>query len=260
MSNSMHTDAFSLPPHYDFLRNLLSSSAAHSPKPPTASEPDKPNASKVLEVQSSPSGTMQLPPPLDKSRFDNAYRGYCATKAIKHDPLMTSFEGRDIDLYMLHTHVMQEGGQATVTAQDSWDVIGGRMGFGQFPGTDTKPAKAGPELSQRLAQVYRDYLSNFDQVYINSVIDSKRKMQAAQAAQQHQQAQAAVAANVSSDQAQPQLGLLNRHQMQMVIGYANQSIEELRRQGVQEKVIQFVETNRAHLQRMFRGQFQNAEI
>ncbi|KAG6839831.1 hypothetical protein H0H87_012813, partial [Tephrocybe sp. NHM501043] len=45
-------------------------------------------------------------------------------------------------------------------------------------------------------------------------------------------------------------GVLNSHMMQLVIGYAKFSVEELRHQGVQDKVIKFVETNRAYLQRM----------
>ncbi|KAG6873246.1 hypothetical protein C0995_001266 [Termitomyces sp. Mi166 len=219
-----------------------------------------------IGLQSSPSGTMQLPPPLEKSRFDNAYKSFCATKGLKLNPHMINYEGRDIDLYMLHTHVMQEGGFVKVAAQDLWGIIGGRMGFVNFPGSETEPAKAGPGLAQRLAQVYREYLANFDQVYINSVMDSRRKMQALHQAHmaQTQAAAAAAAAAGTSNGSLPQnhtlRGALNGHQMQMVVGYAHQSVEELRRQGVQERIISFVESNRAYLQRtameqgMFRGQ------
>ncbi|KAF8072116.1 hypothetical protein FPV67DRAFT_1411823 [Lyophyllum atratum] len=196
----------------------------------------------AVGTQPTPSGNMQQLPPLEKHRFENAYKSYSATKNVKHEPRLMNVDGREIDLYLLHTHVMQEGGWGKVHNKELWNVIGGRMGFVQFPGTDTEPAKSGPGVAQRLAQVYKEYLAGFDQVYINSVIDSRRKMQAAAA---------------------PQNRLMNAHQMQMVIGYANQSVEELRRQGVQDKIIQFVENNRAHLQRtvmeqgMFRGQFQN---
>lgn len=145
------------------------------------------------------------------------------------------------------------------------------MGFVQFPGTESEPAKSGPGVAQRLAQVYKEYLAGFDQVYITSVIDSRRKMQAAAAVQQAQaQAQAAAASGSGSGNggpSQPQhRGPLNAQQMQTVIGYANLSVEELRAQGVQEKIISFVENNRAHLQRtvmeqgMFRGQFQNPSL
>ncbi|KAF5382094.1 hypothetical protein D9615_004211 [Tricholomella constricta] len=216
-------------------------------------------------VQTTPSGNMQLPPPLEKNRFESAYKSYSATKGVKLEPRLMNVDGREIDLYLLHTHVMQEGGWSKVHNMELWNVIGGRMGFVQFPGTDSEPAKSGPGVAQRLAQVYQEYLSGFDQVYINSVIESRRQMQAAAAVQA--QAAAAAGGNGGPSQTQPQpRGLLNAHQMQVVIGYANQSVEELRRQGVQEKIIQFVETNRAHLQRtvmeqgIFRGQFKNQGI
>lgn len=134
------------------------------------------------------------------------------------------------------------------------------MGFVNFPGSETEPARAGPGLAQRLAQVYGEYLAAFDQAYINSVMEARRKAQIAQT----QAAAAAVAAAGNSNNSLPPnqnpRGGLNGYQMQMVISYAHQSVEELRRQGVQERIISFVESNRAHLQRtameqgMFRGQ------
>ncbi|KAG6807635.1 hypothetical protein H0H92_006874, partial [Tricholoma furcatifolium] len=126
----------------------------------------------AINIQVSISETLQLPPPLEKSRFDHTYTSYCAIKNIKHDPRMLNFEGRDIDLYMLHMYVMQEGGEAKVLARDLWGIIGGKMGYVHFPAGEAEPAQPGPSLAQRLAQVYHEYLSDFDQVYITSVLDS----------------------------------------------------------------------------------------
>ncbi|KAG6825604.1 hypothetical protein H0H92_003088, partial [Tricholoma furcatifolium] len=123
----------------------------------------------AINMQASLLETLQLPPPLEKSRFDHTYTSYCAIKNIKHDPRMMNFEGRNIDLYMLHMHVMQEGGEAKVIAQDLWGMIGGKMGFVHFPAGEAEPAaQPGPSL----AQVYHEYLSGFEQVYITSVLDS----------------------------------------------------------------------------------------
>lgn len=125
------------------------------------------------------------------------------------------------------------------------------MGFISFPGTDTEPAKAGPGTAQRLAVVYKDYLSQFDSVYINSVFETRRKQQVT-AGMMPQQPRV-VPQNAFSPQ-----------QMQLVLGYSNQSIAELRAQNVSEKVIQFVEAHRSHLQRThddqtaFRDRFQGA--
>ncbi|KAG6843375.1 hypothetical protein H0H87_005296 [Tephrocybe sp. NHM501043] len=80
-----------------------------------------PDAS-AISMQPSSSGSVQLPPPLEKSRFDDAYKRFCMTKGVMHDPRTINFEGRDIDIYQLHTHVMQEGGQAKVCVDhyDAW--------------------------------------------------------------------------------------------------------------------------------------------
>ncbi|KAG6825605.1 hypothetical protein H0H92_003089 [Tricholoma furcatifolium] len=136
----------------------------------------------VIDMQASHSETMQLPPPLEKSRFCNAFNAFCASKNVRINPRMMNFEGRDINIYMLHTHVMWAGGEARVTAQDLWGDIGGKMGVVHFPASETEPVKAGPGLAQRLAQVYHEYLANFDQLYINTVLDAKRKMAAMAAA------------------------------------------------------------------------------
>jgi hypothetical protein len=155
-----------------------------------------------------------------------------------------------------------------VQTNELWAIIGAKMGFVQFPGTDGEPAKSGPGVAQRLAMVYKEYLGAFDMVYINSVFESRKKLHAAQAVQRQQIAHAAATGGSGNDHLSQQhmmqqnRGALTPHQMQLVIGYANQSVAELRAQGVQERIIQFVETNRAHLQRtvmeqgMFRGQFQ----
>lgn len=57
-----------------------------------------------------PTLSMQLPPPLEKARFDNAYKSFVQNRNIKHEMRLMNVEGRQIDLYALHTHVMQEGG------------------------------------------------------------------------------------------------------------------------------------------------------
>ncbi|KAF9466460.1 hypothetical protein BDZ94DRAFT_1233709 [Collybia nuda] len=207
--------------------------------------------------------SMQLPPPLEKARFDNAYKSFVQNRNIKHEMGLMNVEGRQIDLHALHTYVMQEGGYNKVQSNDLWATIGGKMGFIHFPGTDTEPAKAGPGTAQRLAVVYKDYLGAFDMVYINSVFESRKKLYAAHAS---------VSGGLSGAGMVPQPGMpvgprgaLSPHQMQSVIGYANQSVADLRAQGVSEKMIQFVEANRAHLQRtrmeqgMFRERFQQAQ-
>ncbi|RDB30960.1 hypothetical protein Hypma_000130 [Hypsizygus marmoreus] len=211
----------------------------------------------------SPSLSGPLPPPLDKATFESTYKNFCASKGVKHEMRLLSVEGRNIDLHALHTQVMQEGGLSKVHGKELWSIIGGRMGFVNFPATDAEPAKSGPGVAQRLAQVYQEYVYPFDQVYLNSVTNSRIKLQAAAV---QAQGSASGAGSGSGGPSQPQQaarGMLSPQQMQLVIGYANQSVAELRAQNVQENIIKFVEQNRAHLQRtvmeqgMFRGQLHN---
>lgn len=128
-----------------------------------------------------------------------------------------------------------------MNANDLWPVLGARLGFVQFPGTDHEPAKSGPGVAQQLAHIYKEYLSTFDQIYIQSVIELRRKM-----AQQNGQMNGTRS--------------LSALQMQKMYVYANVSAEQLRSQGISEPIIHFVEANRASLQRnaaehlSFRGQ------
>jgi hypothetical protein len=57
---------------------------------------------------------LQMIPPLDKARFELAFKSYCANKQIKIDPRHLNVNNRPVDLYVLHTLVMREGGEAKV--------------------------------------------------------------------------------------------------------------------------------------------------
>lgn len=50
-------------------------------------------------------------------------------------------------------------------------MIGGRMGFVQFPGSaPNDPPKSGPGVAQQLQHLYSEYLQAFDSIYISSVL------------------------------------------------------------------------------------------
>lgn len=61
-------------------------------------------------MQQTASGNMQLPPPLEKSRFDSAYKSWSTSRNIQPDMRLMSLDGHPIDLHQLHQHVMREGG------------------------------------------------------------------------------------------------------------------------------------------------------
>jgi hypothetical protein len=120
------------------------------------------------------------------------------------------------DLVLIHPKVQQK---------DLWNIIGGRMGYVQFPGTDTEPAKCGPVIAQQLEHIYRQYLGAFERAYIGNVLDSRLKNNPAQMS-------------------------FNANQLTMMVSMADQPVHQLRAQGFSEGMIQFTEAHRAHLQRM----------
>jgi hypothetical protein len=185
----------------------------------------------------------QLIPPLEKSRFDSAYANYCSTKGISHDTRLMSVDGRPIDLHSLHVCVMAEGGGDKVNQKELWSVIGARMGFVQFPGSDSEPAKSGPGVAQHLAHVYKQYLSVFDNFYTQSVLESKRKLQ-----------QETLMGQAGASTSQAPRNVIGAQQMQSMLAYASLSAAELRSRGISEKIIQFVENHRTNLQRTARQQ------
>jgi hypothetical protein len=55
-----------------------------------------------------------------------------------------------------------------VNRNDQWEIIGGKMGYCQFPAPAGQPAKAGPANAQQIAHIYREYLFKFEQAYASS--------------------------------------------------------------------------------------------
>ena len=105
------------------------------------------------------------------------------------------------------------------------------MGFVQFSGTESEPAKSGSGVAQQLAHIYKEFLAAFDHHYISTVVEARLKAQAPR----------------NPSQMSPQM-------MQRVLSYAHMSVSELHQRGVPEKIITFVEANRAYLQRTFTDQ------
>jgi hypothetical protein len=95
--------------------------------------------------------------------------------------------------------------------------------------------------------IYKEYLAAFDTVYIQSVMDAKRKQAYATQhsvanGQQNQQGNGSGQIN----QIRPPQ---NAQVMQQMMMYANVPIQELRARGVPDKMIAFIEQHRPNLQR-----------
>lgn len=79
---------------------------------------------------SAPTGFQLLPPPLAKERFDNAYSSFVQSRNMTHEARLMNVEGRQIDLYALHTHVMQEGGFNKVCTTILFTPYSNRLALG----------------------------------------------------------------------------------------------------------------------------------
>ncbi|KAF8905010.1 hypothetical protein CPB84DRAFT_1845101 [Gymnopilus junonius] len=185
-------------------------------------------------------------PPLEKTRFEMMFKNWCIKRNLKLNERLLSIDSRPVEIYRLHVEVLKEGGFNKVDQKDIWSIIGGRLGFVQFPGTDTEPAKSGPGVAQQLAHIYKEYLALFDQWYTAQAIESHKRAMGVGNMQQ---------AHIGSAMG----GRWNPQQMQQVVQMSHMSVAELHAQGIDEKTIAFVETNRASLQRTYQEQkaFQN---
>ncbi|KAJ7323670.1 hypothetical protein DFH08DRAFT_969216 [Mycena albidolilacea] len=172
------------------------------------------------------------------------YKNFCTQRSLVHNPRMMSIETQPLDLYDLHTQVMLEGGAANIASRDLWSVISGRIGFAQFPASDTEPAKSGPGVAQHLAHAYKEYLAVFENVYFSTIMDSLWKNHALTAAQRPM-AMGGFGGNHGPGGRSG--GIADPSQMQLAIAYANIPLPELRRRGIPEQLIQFIEANRLTL-------------
>ncbi|KAM6504427.1 hypothetical protein JOM56_001370 [Amanita muscaria] len=187
-------------------------------------------AQQVQRAVNQPGGhnpMLQMIPPLQKGRFEIAFKTFCNNKQIKVDQRLLTINKRPVDLHMLHSLVMAEGGEGKVQQKDLWSVIGGRMGWVQFPGNSTEPSKSGPVTAQQLEHIYKQFLADFDRAYTANVLDSR----------------------IGNGHA---VSLLNPSQFNVMVSMADRSVPQLKAQGLSEPMIQFIETNRPHLQRLRR--------
>ncbi|KAF8876731.1 hypothetical protein BD779DRAFT_1559591 [Infundibulicybe gibba] len=206
----------------DLRRPITSFSDLSQSNPPQQSQP----AQNIFSVQI---------PPMDKQNFETTFKNFCVNKGLKPAGLM--IEHRPVDIHALHTCVMQEGGFQKVQQAGLWDVIAGRLGFVQFPGSGTQPPKSGPGVAQSLANIYTDYLVVFERMYVENVIVSGRKMLGQPGGTGPQTPH--LQANQQPNQQRP---AFNARQMELLM---SPTAQEFRSRGVSKKVTQVAESQRA---------------
>lgn len=141
-----------------------------------------------------------------------------------------------------------------VNQKDLWPVIGAKLGFVNFPGTETEPGRAGPALAAHLEHIYKEFLLDFDQQYLKQLVQHRRQ----QMQQQVQQQKMAAAMDMS----QPNGGSVPQSVADIkdpkligeLVSYSASSAAELQQRGVPLHIIQLVENNRERLKSMLETQ------
>ncbi|RXW25655.1 hypothetical protein EST38_g197 [Candolleomyces aberdarensis] len=199
--------------------------------------------------------------PLDRQRFEQAFKNWCTKKNIPVDPHSLQMEGRQVDLFALHQTVFREGGFRKIEQNSAWDVVAGKMGFVSFPGSEGQPPKSGPVVAHHISVNYREYLQDFDTAYIANQLEAKSK-EPGHPPVPHS-AQIAIAITGAKTGAQvggnpqpvqvPQPGqpmdVRPPNQMTAMMSLAHRTVPELRSMGAPDQMINFIEGNRAALQR-----------
>ncbi|KAI6025775.1 hypothetical protein F5J12DRAFT_810324 [Pisolithus orientalis] len=190
--------------------------------------------------------------PLDAQRFESTYAQFCRSQRMTPNMKVTIAENRVVDLHRLHAEVLQEGGYMSVTLREWWSVIGGRMGWIQFPGD---PPRCGPGIAQQLQHTYKEHLSQFESAYIMTV-RNRSMTQQQQPQQQQQPANGMTAANgrqsavAMPTETQPNLPFDPR-----ILQYANLSAADLRARGMPQATVDMIEVYRPQL-----AQWRQAEL
>ncbi|KAK7051054.1 hypothetical protein VNI00_005166 [Paramarasmius palmivorus] len=184
-------------------------------------------------------------PPLSKERFNSSYRSFCTQKNITHEQRLLSINGFIIDLYALHVEVIKERGASMVRYLpfaslpecspnfkvqhgDLWPVVAGRLGYVQFPG---EPPMSGQAAAHQLAHVYKEYLMEFDCIYMTAFVEQRRKnMMLAQLAQT------------------PIFTKYTVPQIKTLVEFSKKSVQEMRLVNLSEVLIHGVEGHRQQLQ------------
>ena len=124
-----------------------------------------------------------------------------------------------------------------------WCIIGGRLGFVQFPGTATEPAKAGPGVGQSLQHIYKEFIAPFEIWYLGHVQDFRK--------QQYFQMYSTLQSQLAS--------IGSPCTLQQIAQLSALSVADLRSQGYDDKIIQIIENGKPILQRIVQEQRSFAE-
>ncbi|KAJ3493174.1 hypothetical protein NMY22_g20244 [Coprinellus aureogranulatus] len=116
-----------------------------------------------------------LPQPLERPVFEEAIKRFHQQRNFVGDYASLVIDGRPVDLWALHKVVLEMGGFSKVEANGMWDIVGGKLGFVNFPRSDGQPPRSGHGTSLQITQSYKDYVQAFDAAYVRSTLENRQK-------------------------------------------------------------------------------------
>jgi len=100
-------------------------------------------------------------PPLNAERFRGSFGHFCTVKGLDRVPEHVG--QREVDLYSLHEQVMKHRGYINEKGEGFWLKIGRKLDF-----ISPETSSASDEVADRLADIYKRYLEQFDRIYVMS--------------------------------------------------------------------------------------------
>ena len=145
-----------------------------------------------------------------------------------------------------------------------WAVIGGRLGFVQFPGNDSEPGRSGPGIAQQLHNTYDQYLRHFESAYILTVKNRPTTGSPQQPIHQMNPNPLAIGSNATLGMSgnptevppNPQRQFPNQQFIAAALRHVGMSAQDMRAQRVPENLINFVERHRTELLKVYQQQIQ----
>ncbi|KAI6024911.1 hypothetical protein BKA83DRAFT_643231 [Pisolithus microcarpus] len=230
--------------------NTLPTRSAPAPHQPT--NPVPPSIANGNQFVMRPANGQGVPhssrvKPLDAERFESTYAQFCRSQRMTLNMRVTIAENHVVDLHKLHVEVLQEGGFMTVTQREWWAVIGGRLGWVQFPGNEAQPARSGPAIAQQLQHTYKEHLLQFESAYMMTVRNRTMMNQQYPQQQQQQPPTNGMVATNGRTAAMPMAPSEPQFDPRLLIKLSGLTIAELRAQRVPQAIIELIERKRPQL-------------
>ncbi|KIJ32463.1 hypothetical protein M422DRAFT_265632 [Sphaerobolus stellatus SS14] len=112
---------------------------------------------------------------IPRQLFDQQFKTFMESKGMTIDSRELIINTKQIDLYNLWIFVLQCGGINIINQHSLWPVIGGQLGFVQFPSSPSEPARSGLQVAAAVQIIYSKYLMQWEHTYSTRMKQLERR-------------------------------------------------------------------------------------